>query len=150
VVAGRKIIGRSFFLLCLLLSIIFAARSVLASEAYEVVTNPGVSEKTLSKGSLRAIFGMRLHSWPDGTAVKVFVMPDDAPLHAAFSKEKLNVFPYQLRSAWDRLVFSGTGQAPDTVASADEMLARVASTPGAIGYLPKSKTDSSVHVLQIK
>ena len=149
-VAGRKIIGRSFFLLCLLLSIIFAARSVLASEAYEVVTNPGVSEKTLSKGSLRAIFGMRLHSWPDGTAVKVFVMPDDAPLHAAFSKEKLNVVPYQLRSAWDRLVFSGTGQAPDTVASADEMLARVASTPGAIGYLPKSKTDSSVHVLQIK
>lgn len=93
---------------------------------------------------------MRLHTWPDGTAIKVFVMPDDAPLHAAFSKEKLNVFPYQLRSAWDRLVFSGTGQAPDTVASAEEMLARVASTPGAIGYLTKSKADSRVNVLQIK
>lgn len=146
----RKIIGRFFFSLCLLLSIIFAARSVLANEAYEVVTNPGVSEKTLSKSSLRAIFGMRLHTWPDGTAVKVFVMPDDAPLHAAFSKEQLNVFPYQLRLTWDRLVFSGTGQAPVTVASADEMLARVASTPGAIGYLPKSKTDSRIHVLQIK
>ena len=38
-------------------------------------------------------------------------------------------------SAWDRLVFSGTGQAPDTVTSTEEMLARVASTPGAIGYL---------------
>ena len=129
---------------------VFAAHIVSANEPYEVITNPSVSEKTLSKSSLRAIFGMRLHTWPDGTAVKVFVMPDDAALHAAFSKEKLNVFPYQLRSAWDRLVFSGTGQAPDTVASADEMLARVASTPGAIGYLPKSKTDSRVNVLQIK
>jgi hypothetical protein len=77
-------------------------------------------------------------------------MPDDSPLHAAFSKEKLHVFPYQLRSAWDRLVFSGMGQAPDTVASPEEMLARVASTPGAIGYLPKLKIDGRVNVLQIK
>ena len=121
-----------------------------ASDHYEVVTNPGVSEKTLSKSSLRAIFGMRLHTWPDGTAIRVFVMPDDAPLHATFSKEKLNVFPYQLRSAWDRLVFSGTGQAPDTVTSPEEMLAKVASTPGAIGYLIKSKTDGRVNVLEIK
>lgn len=121
-----------------------------ATEHYEIVTNPSVSEKTLPKSSLRAIFGMRLHTWPDGTAIRVFVMPDDAPLHAAFSKEKLNVFPYQLRSAWDRLVFSGTGQAPDTVTSPEEMLARVASTPGAVGYLIKSKTDGRVNVLEIK
>ena len=121
-----------------------------ATESYEIVTNPGVNETTLSKSSLRAIFGMRLHTWPDGTAVRVFVMPDDAPLHAAFSKEKLNVFPYQLRSAWDRLVFSGTGQAPGTVTSPEEMLAKIASTPGAIGYLNKSMTDGRVNVLQIK
>jgi ABC-type phosphate transport system substrate-binding protein len=142
--------GRRLFLLCLLLSILFATRAAWATESYEVIANPSVTEKTLSKSSLRAIFGMRLHAWPDGTAVRVFVMPDDSPLHAAFSKEKLNVFPYQLRSAWDRLVFSGTGQAPDTVASAEEMLARVASTPGAIGYLPKSKIDGRVNALQIK
>ena len=71
-----------------------------AVEPYEIVTNSGVSEKTLSKSSLRAIFGMRLHTWPDGSPIHVFVLPDDAPLHIAFSKEKLNVFPYQLRAAW--------------------------------------------------
>lgn len=143
-------IGRSTLLVGLLLSMLFAISIAWAVEPYEIVTHSGVSEKTLSKGSLRAIFGMRQYAWPDGTAVKVFVLPDDAPLHAAFSKEKLNVFPYQLRSAWDRLVFSGTGQAPETVASLDEMLARIASTPGAIGYLTKSKIDGRVNVLQIK
>ncbi len=121
-----------------------------ATGPYEIVCNPGVSENTLSKSSLRAIFGMRLHEWPDGTAIRVFVMPDDSSVHAAFSKEKLNVFPYQLRAAWDRLVFSGTGQAPNTVSSPEEMLAKVASTPGAIGYLTKSRIDGSVNVLQIK
>ncbi len=142
-------IGRFILFVCLLLGIIYAG-TARATEPYEIVTYPGVKEKTLSKNSLRAIFGMRLHTWPDGTAVRVFVMPDDSPLHAAFSKEKLNVFPYQLRSAWDRLVFSGTGQAPDTVGSPEEMLARVASTPGAIGYLTKSKIDDRVNVLEIK
>ncbi|MDE2366130.1 MAG: hypothetical protein KGM95_04270 [Betaproteobacteria bacterium] len=128
----------------------FATRIAWATEPYEVIANSSVTEKTLSKSSLRAIFGMRQHAWPDGTAIRVFVLPDDAPLHAVFSKEKLNVFPYQLRSAWDRLVFSGTGQAPDTVNSPEEMLAKVASTPGAIGYLIKSKADGRVNVLQIK
>lgn len=128
----------------------FATHIAWATEPYEVIANHSVTEKTLSKSSLRAIFGMRLQTWPDGTAIRVFVMPDDTPLHATFSKEKLNVFPYQLRLAWDRLVFSGTGQAPDTVSSPEEMLARVASTPGAIGYLTKSKVDSRVNVLQIK
>lgn len=121
-----------------------------AADQYEVVVHPGVSEKTLSKGSLRAIFGMRLHTWPDGTPIRVFVMPDNAPLHVTFSKEKLNVFPYQLRSAWDRLVFSGTGQSPETVTSPEEMLAKVSSTPGAIGYLTRSRMDGRVNVLQIK
>lgn len=145
----KKNIGRFILFAYLLLGIIYAGIAD-AAEPYEIVTYPGVKEKTLSKSSLRAIFGMRLHTWPDGTAIRVFVMPDDAPLHAAFSKEKLNVFPYQLRSAWDRLVFSGTGQAPDTVNSVEEMLAKVASTPGAIGYLTKSMTDDRVNVLQIK
>ena len=142
--------GRFVLLLCLLLGMNCAWNMAWAAEPYEVVTNSNVTEKTLPKSSLRAIFGMRLHTWPDGTAIRVFVMPDDAPLHVAFSKEKLNVFPYQLRAAWDRLVFSGTGQAPDTVTSPEEMLARVVSTPGAIGYLIKSKTDGRVNVLEIK
>jgi ABC-type phosphate transport system substrate-binding protein len=146
----RKKTGHFILFSCLLLSMLLATGIAQATEPYEIVTNPGVNETTLSKSSLRAIFGMRLHTWPDGTAVRVFVMPDDAPLHAAFSKEKLNVFPYQLRSAWDRLVFSGTGQAPGIVTSPEEMLAKIASTPGAIGYLNKSMTDGRVNVLQIK
>jgi hypothetical protein len=107
-------------LIWLLLSIIHGSPA-RANEPYEIITNPSVGEKTVSKSSLRAIFGMRLHAWPDGSAIRVFVLPDDAPLHIAFSKEKLNVFPYQLRLAWDRRLLSGPGQAPDPVNSHEEM-----------------------------
>lgn len=87
---------------------------------------------------------MRLRKWEDGSPIRVFVMPDEHPLHIAFSKHILNVFPYQLRAAWNRLVFSGMGEEPIIVKSEKKMRAIVSSTPGAIGYLSRSMIDGSV------
>lgn len=77
---------------------------------------------------------MRKTHWPDGTPIRSFVLPDQHPVHARFSKEILGVYPYQLRSAWDRMMFSGTGMPPKTVESVQEMREMIESTPGAIGY----------------
>jgi hypothetical protein len=93
--------------------------------------------KQLTTEKVREIFFMRLSTWPDGTPIHVFVLPDNHPLHIRFAKEVLGVYPFQLRSAWDRLVFSGTGVAPTTVESEEEMRARIESTPGSIGYTDK-------------
>jgi hypothetical protein len=60
------------------------------------------------------------------------------------------MFPHQLRWAWDRQVFSGTGRAPIMVNTEEEMRQRIASTPGAIGYLRRSQVDGSVHELLLK
>jgi hypothetical protein len=90
--------------------------------------------KHLTTEMVREIFFMRLSSWPDGSPIHVFVLPDNHPLHIRFAKEILGVYPFQLRSAWDRLVFSGTGVSPTTVESEEEMLERIKSTPGSIGY----------------
>ncbi len=123
---------------------------VHASDHYQIVTHPEVNEKSLSANTLRAIFSMHMRTWSNGDFIKVFVLPDDNDLHHDFAKEKLNVFPYQLRLAWDRLVFSGTGQAPITVDSYDEMLAKISNTPGAIGYLKTTFINDDIHVTQIK
>ncbi len=141
---------RRILLMALLLGMLSSIGMARADESYEVVTNTSISTRSLSSNSLRAIFGMRQQTWADGTPIKVFVLADDAPLHGYFCKEKMNVFPYQLRQAWDRMVFSGTGQAPTKVSSSDEMFNRVANTPGAIGYLEKTKISERVNVLQIK
>jgi hypothetical protein len=61
----------------------------------------------------------------------------------------LQLFPYQLRRAWDRQLFSGTGQAPTVVADEQEMLRRVAATPGAIGYASAVPDDASVRALEL-
>ncbi|MBL0038715.1 MAG: hypothetical protein IPP36_09155 [Nitrosomonadales bacterium] len=91
---------------------------------------PSTSENVISRSTLRAVFGMRLNKWPADTPIKVFVMKDDAPEHGAFSKNILQVFPHQLRLAWDRQVFSGQEPISEQVTSTQEMLSKIASTPG--------------------
>ena len=138
------------YLCILLISLFFAIAETKAESSYQIVTHPDVNEASISKNYLRAIFSMRLRTWPNGLIIKVFVLPDDNPLHHSFSKEQLSLFPYQLLQSWDRLVFSGTGQAPTTVSSNEEMHAKIKNTPGAIGYIETSYIDDEIHVLQIK
>ncbi len=98
---------------------------------------------------MRALFTMRLRLWPDGAPVRVFVLPDQDPTHRSFSREVLNVYSHQLRRAWDRAVFSGTGQAPTEVRDGAEMLKRVAATPGAVGYVGGGVEDERVRFVPV-
>ncbi len=146
---------RRFFSHCLMPALLLAvcchgsARGV-AESAVIIIAAPGGGQEAIPLSTLRAMFGMRPHRWPDGTPVRVFVFGDDAPEHQAFSKQVLQVFPHQLRQNWDRLVFSGLGQYPQQVASSQEMLSRVAATPGAVGYVMASEVNLHVRVLQLR
>lgn len=122
--------------------------AALAQEV--IIINRDVSIEYLSNNAVRAIFGMRLRTWPDKTPIKVFVLGDRDPAHANFTKQVLSIFPHQLRRAWDRQVFSGTAQAPNEVRSIEAMLSAVSSTPGAIGYLPAGLVDDNVRVVEVQ
>ena len=78
---------------------------------------------------------MKLRYWQETKPITVFVLEKDDPVHAAFCKKILNIFPNQLESVWYRQVYTGTGQAPIEVASESELIDGVKNTPGAIGYI---------------
>ena len=105
--------------------------------AAEVIVSPSLQSIALDRSLLRAVFTMRVREWPDGSPIRVFVLPDDNPLSDMFYRERLGMYSYVLRRAWDRMVFTGTGLAPTVVESEEEMRERVRSTPGAIGYVRK-------------
>lgn len=111
---------------------VFLAGPALAAEA---IVNIAVAEGAVSRPFLLSVFSMRVNRWPDGMPIHVFVLPDDHPDHISFVKNRLQVFPYQLRNTWDRAVFSGSGQSPHVVHSVEEMLERVRSVKGSIGYI---------------
>ncbi len=120
----------------------------------EIIASPHVKTSTLSLENLQHIFFMRRQEWPDGTAIKVYVLSDNNTLHKEFSKENLGVFPYKLRRLWDRNVFSGTGQAPIVLKDESEMIKVISNSQRAIGYASKEAISNlnqgAVNVLFIK
>lgn len=134
--------------LYLALAVLLCSVSVSAEQL--LVAHPSVRTADITLNTARLLFSMQLRQWPDGEAVHVFVLPDDAALHRAFAKDLLSLYPRQLRRVWDRQLYSGTGRAPETVSSETEMLQRVADTPGAIGYLSHEMIDDAVRVITIR
>lgn len=118
--------------------------------AAEVIVNAARPDAEISRSLVRGMFGMRLRAWPDGAPVRVFVLADDNPVHVEFAQTVLQMYPYQLRQNWDRLVYSGTGQPPITVSSEEEMIRRVEETPGSIGYLSRPRPIPSIRVLRVR
>ena len=133
----RRLSRLASSLLLLLLSV--GASHELRAQTVQILVNPDIASVTLDRDLLRAIFTMRLRSWPNGPPVRVFVLPDSDPVSDRFYREQLGMYSYVLRAAWDRMVFTGTGLAPTVVRSEQEMRERVKETPGAIGYVSRGR-----------
>lgn len=118
--------------------------------AQSLITHAETGIRVLTRNEARLYMTMRLTEWPNGVPARVFVLPDNNPLHARICKTILGLYPYQLRRAWDRKVFSGTGQAPTTLASEIEMLEHVSSTRGAIGYASSDPSDPGVFSVEVR
>jgi hypothetical protein len=131
------------------LLLVFAGGICLAA-GETLIAHPGAGVESLTRNEARLYMTMRLNEWPNGRHAQVFVLPDNHPLHEAVAKSVLGLYPYQLRRAWDRQLFSGTGPAPITVTTESEMIERVARTPGAIGYAYSDAVDESVRRLEVR
>jgi len=146
--------------LLLLSSIAFKEDAARAENLSEQAKNPHqqiflsanstVSKHLLTRREIRAIFTMRLTHWPDGQPITVFVVNDDNAIHIQFCKNILNIFPHQLRAAWNKLEFSGTGQGPIELSTLQEMHQALTLTPGSIGYLNENANDASLQNLQFR
>lgn len=136
----KRLYTLSLFFFCLLLTGL--------TKAAVVIINPQVTSE-LDRNELRAIFSMQYTEWEDGTPMTVFVYDELTPLHQNFCKKTLRIFPYQLKKNWERLVYSGTGHAPRKVSNEAEMIHRVATTPGAIGYISQGGDISGVIIVDL-
>ncbi len=125
-----------FFVVCFFIPAQFLrAEQISTPAALKIYVNSSVVDQHYTLADMRAIFAMRKTRWHNGEKIQVFVLPDNNPLHHQFIRTNFNMFAHQFRRIWDRLIFSGTGQAPSEVISLEQMQQKIANTPGAIGYI---------------
>ncbi len=61
--------------------------------------------------------------------------------------EFTNSFSDDMKRVWLRMILSGEGRAPTLLRSAEDLVERVAATPGAVGYVPLALVTRDVKVI---
>ena len=100
---------------------------------YVVVANPSVSASEVAVEDLKLVF-LGSKSALGGAAVEP-VLAQSGAAHEAFLKSCVGKSDTALRNHLKSLVFTGKGSMPRSFASDAEILAYVAKTKGAIGYV---------------
>ncbi|GAA5216778.1 phosphate ABC transporter substrate-binding protein [Corallincola platygyrae] len=124
---------------------LFCVASFTAQSAVVLIGNPAASE--LSKSDAKKLFLGKLKKVPGGGKAQVIEFEDGHPLRIEFHDKVTGKSESQLQSYWSRLIFTGKATAPSQLASPDQVKQKVASNPGAVGYVDEADVDASVKVL---
>jgi ABC-type phosphate transport system substrate-binding protein len=111
-----------------------------------VIAHKSVSIDTIEKSELLDFFTGDKSFWDDGTPVIVFDLKPKGEIRDTFYNF-LEMSPTRIKSLWMKRMLSGDADPPEFLESEDKMLKKVATTPGAIGFMDQSKVNDDVKVL---
>jgi ABC-type phosphate transport system substrate-binding protein len=129
-----------------LVSVLASATPAAAEET--VILNGASAVAGLSEDDIKDYYLGKKASWPDGSKVVVVVLKDGASHDKLMGK--LGKSSSQFTTGWKKLVFTGKGAMPEQLGSEDELVAFVAKTPGAIGFVDAGKVKEGVKAVPVK
>ena len=126
-----------------LLGLLFSlAVSSVSAEVVVVVSAQNPNER-LSRAQLTDIYLGRLNRFPNGDAVTPLDQREGSAAYRTFYRDYLGQAPAQIKAHWSRLIFTGRGQPPRSVADDSAMADAVAASPEALCYLDATYLNSA-------
>jgi TonB family protein len=113
-----------------------------------VIANPSVKAEAISASEIKSVFLGERNSLRDGTHVEP-VLSKGGPAHDTFLKDYLATNDDALQNYYRTRVFTGKGSMPKALRSDAEVVACVARTRGAIGYVSSTVTLDGVRTLAV-
>ncbi len=127
-----------------------AALAVAARAAdYQLIANPDAGTATVSKEEAKNILLGNKSKWDNGTVIRLAVL-SDGPTHDKVINDITARTADQFGKYWKKQVFTGKGVMPETMADDAAMIAYVAKTPGAFGYVSGDAKPEGVKVLTVQ
>lgn len=102
---------------------------------------------TLSKNQVMDIFLGKRTRFPDGSSAIPIDQAQGSPARDEFYTRLAAMSPAQVKAFWARIIFTGRGQPPRTVATGLEAKKLLVAEPNTISYIDQSLVDSSVRVV---
>lgn len=111
-----------------------------------VIVNPNNGD-TLDKDTISRLFLNKAKAFPNGTKSVPYALSEGNAIADEFNGKVLNKTAAQLTAFWSKLVFTGKGQPPKALLNDAEVIAAVAGSAEAIGYVDASSVNDSVRVV---
>ena len=115
----------------------------------EIIANPGVRSSSVAAEELKGVFLLTRISLKDGSPVEPVLTRDNA-LYEEFIRDYLGKSDAALQAYYRSLIFTGKASMPKTFRSDAEVVAYVAKTKGAVGYVSAGVKTNGVKVLEVK
>ena len=128
-------------------NILFLAGSSLVFAETSVIVSSSSSIATLDKDEISDIFLGKSPTFPNGEEAVPIEYNEGNNFREVFHNGVTGKNQAQLKAYWSKLLFSGKGTPPKSVAEADDMKKLIAANPNMIGYIDSSAVDSSVKVV---
>jgi hypothetical protein len=125
-----------------------AAASPASAADFKVVAHPSVKASDISFDDLKRVFLATRTSLPDGSQVQP-VLARAGAAHGAFLRD-LGKSDSALSTYYRSLVFTGKAAMPKICSSDAEVIAYVARTKGAIGYVSAEAKAPGTKTLELK
>jgi ABC-type phosphate transport system substrate-binding protein len=136
--------------LVLAVALAFGASADEGTASFKVVVNPSVTGLKLPKDTLAQIYLGNAQRWGDGKLIVPVDRSLTSSVREAFAGSVLGMPIEGVKSYWLRSI--GNGKRPPTIkATDDDVLAFVASEPGAIGYVSEAaNVPATVRVISLQ
>jgi hypothetical protein len=115
----------------------------------KVIANRSVGASSVSADELKNVFLITKTSLSDGSHVEP-VLGKGGRIHEAFIRQYLGKTDAALRTYYRSLVFTGKASMPMSLGADAEMVAYVAKTKGAVGYVSAVANTAGVKTLEVK
>jgi len=117
--------------------------------AYRIIVHPTNSVTQLRRAQIRDYFLKRRADWEPGLPAAPVDLTPKLAVRTLFSREILELSPTAVTSYWMQEIFAGSNTPPPVMSTVAAVLAYVASTPGAIGYVPGDTPTDGVRIVTV-
>jgi ABC-type phosphate transport system substrate-binding protein len=129
----------------LLITAILLCKTALNAQVV-IIANKSVSLSNVNKAKIVNIYSLTIKNGDNGEKIVLFDLKNDNITKSKFYSY-IGKSNSDMKMVWMRAQLTGAGFAPTAVMSEEDVLTKVANTPGAIGYISAKLVDSSVKVL---
>ncbi len=111
-----------------------------------VIAHPSVPIDQIERTELEDFYTGDIRKWSNGEPVIVFDLKLKSDVKKTFYSF-LGKSTSRMKSIWMKNMLSGEGNPPEALKTEEDLLEKVAATPGSIGFISETKANGSVKVL---